>query len=164
MLCRLPHFYSDVISYIKCCNIMMSLKCDPARKIMDDLGFPRTPDRLLKFCGTHVWLLEVFKTRTSTCGSYNLGGSAIASPSRHAWTSHALSIFSLPHLPAMADEAAPLIRLPRSPSAGSPRPWLCPLVALPTAPTSPRPLPHCTPILESSLCLSIKAELDRDPW
>jgi hypothetical protein len=59
---------------------MMSLKCDPAWKIMDDLGFPRTPDRLLKFCGTHVWLLEVFKTRTSTCGSYNLGGSATASP------------------------------------------------------------------------------------
>jgi hypothetical protein len=42
---------------------------------VDDLGFPRTPDRLLKFCGTHVWLLEVFKTITSTCGPYYLGGS-----------------------------------------------------------------------------------------
>jgi hypothetical protein len=54
----------------------MPLRCDPALKIMDDSGFPRTPDRLLKFCGTHVWLLEVFKTLTSTCGPYNLGGSA----------------------------------------------------------------------------------------
>jgi hypothetical protein len=55
---------------------MMPLKCDPVRKIVDDSGFPRTPDILLKFCGTHVWLLEVFKTMTSTCRSYNLGGSA----------------------------------------------------------------------------------------
>jgi hypothetical protein len=48
---------------------------------VDDSGFLRTPDRLFKFCGTHVWLLEVFKTMTSTCGSYNLGGSAtIQSP------------------------------------------------------------------------------------
>jgi hypothetical protein len=54
----------------------MPLKCDPARKIVDDSGFPRTPDRLLKLCGTHVWLLEVFKTMMSTCGPYNLGGSA----------------------------------------------------------------------------------------
>jgi hypothetical protein len=54
----------------------MSLKCDPAQKIMDDLGFPRTPDRLLKFCGTYVWWLEVFKMITSTCGPYYLGGSA----------------------------------------------------------------------------------------
>jgi hypothetical protein len=54
----------------------MPLKYDPAWKIMDDSGFPRTPDRLLKFCGTHVWLLEVFKTMTNTCGPYNLGGSA----------------------------------------------------------------------------------------
>jgi hypothetical protein len=46
---------------------------------MDDSGFPRTPDRLLKFCGTHVWLLEVFKTITSTCGPYYLGGSATPS-------------------------------------------------------------------------------------
>jgi hypothetical protein len=43
---------------------------------MDDSGFLRTPDRLLKFCGTHVWLLEVFKTMTSICGPYYLGGSA----------------------------------------------------------------------------------------
>jgi hypothetical protein len=43
---------------------------------VDDLGFPRTPDRLLKFYGTHVWLLEVFKMMTSTCGPYYLGGSA----------------------------------------------------------------------------------------
>jgi hypothetical protein len=43
---------------------------------VDDLGFPRTPDRLLKFCGTHVWLLEVFKTLTSICRPYYLGGFA----------------------------------------------------------------------------------------
>jgi hypothetical protein len=52
------------------------MKCDPTQKIVDDLGFLRTPDRLLKFCGTHVWLLKVFKTMTSTYGPYNLGGSA----------------------------------------------------------------------------------------
>jgi hypothetical protein len=73
---RLPLLYSDVIYYINCCNTVMPLKCDPARKIMDDSGFPRTPDRLLKFYGTHVWWLEVFKTITSTCGPYYLGGSA----------------------------------------------------------------------------------------
>jgi hypothetical protein len=28
----------------------MALKCDPVQKIVDDLGFLRTPDRLLKFC------------------------------------------------------------------------------------------------------------------
>jgi hypothetical protein len=43
---------------------------------VDDSGFPGTPDRLLKFCDTYVWLLEVFKTMTSTCGPYYLGGSA----------------------------------------------------------------------------------------
>jgi hypothetical protein len=51
---RLPLLYSDVIYYINCCNTVMPLKCDPARKIVDDLGFLRTPDRLLKFRGTHV--------------------------------------------------------------------------------------------------------------
>jgi hypothetical protein len=33
---------------------------------VDDSGFPRTPDRLIKICGTLVQLLEVFKTITST--------------------------------------------------------------------------------------------------
>jgi meiotically up-regulated gene 157 (Mug157) protein len=75
---RLPLLYSDVIYYINSCNTVMPLKCDPAQKIMDDSGFPRTPDRLLKFCGTHVWWLEVFKTITSTCGPYYLGGSTTA--------------------------------------------------------------------------------------
>jgi hypothetical protein len=56
----------------------MPLKCDPARKIVDDSSFPRTPDRLLKFCVTHVWWLEVFKTITNTCGPYYLEGSATA--------------------------------------------------------------------------------------
>jgi hypothetical protein len=43
---------------------------------MDDSGFPRTPDRLLKFCGTHEWWSEIFKTISSTYESYYLGGSA----------------------------------------------------------------------------------------
>jgi hypothetical protein len=70
--------YSDVIYYLNYYNTIMPLKCDPAQKIVDDSGFSRTPDRLLKFYGTHVWWLEVFKTITSTCGSYYLGGSATA--------------------------------------------------------------------------------------
>jgi hypothetical protein len=73
---RLSLLYSDVIYYINCCNTVMPLKCDPAWKIVDDSGFPRTPDRLFKFCGTHVWWLEVFMTIPSTCGPYYLGGSA----------------------------------------------------------------------------------------
>jgi hypothetical protein len=76
---RLPLLYSDVIYYINCCNTVMPLKCDPARKIVDDSCFPRTPDGLLMFCGTHVWWLEVFKTITSTCGPYYLGGFATIS-------------------------------------------------------------------------------------
>jgi hypothetical protein len=51
---RLSHFYSDVIYYINCCNTVMPLKCYPARKIVDDSGFPRTPDRHLKFCGIYA--------------------------------------------------------------------------------------------------------------
>jgi hypothetical protein len=74
---RLSLLYSDVIYYLNCCNTVMRLKCDPARKIVHDSGFPRTPDRLLKFCGTRVQWLEVFKTITSTCGPHYLGGSAI---------------------------------------------------------------------------------------
>jgi hypothetical protein len=62
----------------------MPLKCDPARKIVDDSGFPRTPDRLLKFCGTRVQWLKVFKTITGTCGPYYLGGSATHVGSTHA--------------------------------------------------------------------------------
>jgi hypothetical protein len=51
---RLPHFYFDVICYINCCNTTIPLECDPTRKIMDDSGSPRTPDKLLKFYGTHA--------------------------------------------------------------------------------------------------------------
>jgi hypothetical protein len=51
---RLPHFYSDVIYYINYCNTAMPLECDPARKIVDDSGFLRTPDKLLRFYGTHA--------------------------------------------------------------------------------------------------------------
>jgi hypothetical protein len=82
---RLPFLYSDIIYYLNCCNTVMPLKCDPAWKIVDDSGFPMTPDRLLNFYGTHVWWLEVFKTITSTCGPYHLGGSATLSQHLRAW-------------------------------------------------------------------------------
>jgi hypothetical protein len=75
---RLPLLYSNVIYYLNCCNTIMPLQCDSAQKIMDDSGSLRTPDKLLKFCGTRVWWLKVFKTITSTCGPCYLGGSATA--------------------------------------------------------------------------------------
>jgi hypothetical protein len=49
---------------------------DPARMIVDDSGFPRTLDRLLKFYGTHAQPLEVFETMTGACGPYYLWGFA----------------------------------------------------------------------------------------
>jgi hypothetical protein len=52
---------------------------DPARMIVDDSGFPRTPDRHLKFYGTHAQPSEVFETMTGACGPYYLGGSTMAS-------------------------------------------------------------------------------------
>jgi hypothetical protein len=55
---------------------------------VDDSGFSRTPDRLLKFYGTHVWLLEVFKTITSTCGPYYLGGSPQVVSTLMQWISY----------------------------------------------------------------------------
>ena len=47
----------------------------PKEKV-DDLGFPRTPDRLLGLCGLCVLQSEVCGTMTDTCGPYNLGGPA----------------------------------------------------------------------------------------
>jgi hypothetical protein len=43
---------------------------------VDDLGFPRIPDRLFKLCGAHVQQSEALKAMIGTCGPYNLGGSA----------------------------------------------------------------------------------------
>jgi hypothetical protein len=42
---------------------------------MDDLGFPRTPDRLLMLYGSRAQQSEVIETMTGACGPYNLGGS-----------------------------------------------------------------------------------------
>ena len=48
----------------------------PAQKEkVNDLGFPRTPDRLPELCGLYVQQSEVCETMTGTCGPYNLGGS-----------------------------------------------------------------------------------------
>jgi len=55
----------------------MSSVMYPAQKeIVDDLGFPRTPDSLPGLCGLLVLLSEVCETMTGTCGPYNLGGFA----------------------------------------------------------------------------------------
>jgi hypothetical protein len=65
---RLSHFYSDVI----CISSVVILQClcnmILLERIVDDSGFPRTPDILLKLCGTHVQLSEVFETMTGACG------------------------------------------------------------------------------------------------
>ena len=54
----------------------MSSVVYPARKEkVDDLGFPRTPDRLPRSCGLRVQQLEVCETMMDTCGLYDLGGS-----------------------------------------------------------------------------------------
>ena len=55
----------------------MSSVVYPARKEkVDDLGFPRTPDRLLRLCSSRVQQSEVYETMTGTCRPYNLGYSA----------------------------------------------------------------------------------------
>jgi hypothetical protein len=43
---------------------------------VDDLGFPRKPDRLLVLSSSHAQQSEVVETMTGACGPYNLGGSA----------------------------------------------------------------------------------------
>ena len=57
----------------------MSSVMYPAQKEkVDDLGFPRTPNRLPGSCGLRVQQSEVYETMTSTCGPYDLGSSATA--------------------------------------------------------------------------------------
>ena len=49
----------------------------PAQKEkVDDLGFPRTPDKLPELCSLCVQQSKVCETMTGTCGPYNLGSSA----------------------------------------------------------------------------------------
>ena len=57
---------------------MSSVMYPAWKEIVDDSGFPRTPDRLPKLCGLRVLQSEVYETMTGTCGPYNLGSSAIA--------------------------------------------------------------------------------------
>ena len=44
--------------------------------IVDDSGFPRTPDRPVELLGTHVRYPRSVKTTIGACGPNSLGGSA----------------------------------------------------------------------------------------
>ena len=48
------------------------------KRIVDDSGFPRTPDRPVELLGTHVCYPRSVKTMIGACGSDSLGGSATA--------------------------------------------------------------------------------------
>ena len=49
------------------------------KRIVDDSGFPRTPDRPVELLGTHVRYPRSVKTTIGACGPDSLGGSATAS-------------------------------------------------------------------------------------
>ena len=46
------------------------------KRIVDDLGFPRTPNRPVKSLGTRVRYPRSIKTTIGACGPDSLGGSA----------------------------------------------------------------------------------------
>ena len=46
------------------------------KRNVDDLGFPRTPDRPVELLGTHVRYPRSVKTTIGACGPDSLGGSA----------------------------------------------------------------------------------------
>ena len=48
------------------------------KRIVDDLGFPRTPDRPVELLGTRVRYLRSVKTTICAHGPDSLGGSATA--------------------------------------------------------------------------------------
>ena len=48
------------------------------KRIVDDSGFPRTPDRPVELLGTRVRYSRSVKTTIGTCGPDSLGGSATA--------------------------------------------------------------------------------------
>jgi hypothetical protein len=50
---------------------------------VNDLGFPRTPDKLFKLCGSHVQQSEALRAMKGACGPYNLGGSTTAGIRAH---------------------------------------------------------------------------------
>ena len=48
------------------------------KRIVDDSGFPRTPDRPVELLGTRVRYPRSIKTTIGACGPDSLGGSATA--------------------------------------------------------------------------------------
>ena len=48
------------------------------KRIVDDSGFPRIPDRPVELLGTRVRYLRSVKTTIGACGPDSLGGSATA--------------------------------------------------------------------------------------
>ena len=48
------------------------------KRIVDDSGFPRTPDRPIELLGTRVHYPRSVKTMIGACGPDSLGGSATA--------------------------------------------------------------------------------------
>ena len=46
------------------------------KRIVDDSGFPRTPNRPIELLGTRVRYLRSVKTTIGACGPNSLGGSA----------------------------------------------------------------------------------------
>ena len=48
------------------------------KRIVDDSGFPRTPDRPVELLGTRVRYSRSVKTTIGACGPNFLGGSAIS--------------------------------------------------------------------------------------
>ena len=48
------------------------------KRIVDDSGFPRTPDRPIELLGTRVRYPRSVKTTIGACGPDSLGGSATA--------------------------------------------------------------------------------------
>ena len=48
------------------------------KRIMDDSGFPRTPDRPIELLGTCEHYPRSVKTTVGACGPNSLGGSATA--------------------------------------------------------------------------------------
>jgi hypothetical protein len=80
MVCKTFAVYFDVYICINYYNTVMPSVMYPARKDkVDDLGFLRTPDRLLGLCGLCVQQSEVNETMTGAHRPYKLGGSSTAS-------------------------------------------------------------------------------------
>ena len=53
------------------------------KRIVDDSGFPRTPDRPVELLGTRVRYPRSVKTMIGACGPNSLGGSATPGKEDH---------------------------------------------------------------------------------